>query len=210
VGLPYEDRPVAYPPVLTTLAKDHETNWREAAHAEVVRARDALADRSTFSGPPAARAFGSVYAAAATEYTETLRGIQDDLVTAAQNLALAAAEMRGRDENAGDAFVRLLARWTDPAGFESVRRREESKGSETVVEGSSTLNDLDLQRRHDGTPLSTPDSPTGDGSVPGDAATGAAPTPAADPGGAPTPAAVLGAPPTPAAVLGGTPTGGEG
>ena len=53
----------------------------------------------------------------ATEYTETLRGIQDDLVTAAQNLALAAAEMRSRDENAGDAFVALLARWTDPAGL---------------------------------------------------------------------------------------------
>ena len=88
MGLPPEDQPLRYPPILTTLAKDHETNWREAAHAEVVRARDALADRSTFGGAPAARAFGTVYAAAATEYTETLKGIQDDLVTAARNLAI--------------------------------------------------------------------------------------------------------------------------
>ena len=156
MALPPEDRPVAYPPILTTLAKDHESNWREAAHAEVVRARDALADRSTFGGTPAARAFGAVYAAAATEYTETLRGIQEDLVTAAQNLALAAAEMRTRDENAGDAFVALLARWTDPAGFESVRRQEEAKATDEVVEGSATVTELDRQLRHDGTPLTRP------------------------------------------------------
>ncbi len=149
MALPPEDRPVAYPPILTTLAKDHESNWREAAHAEVVRARDALADRSTFGGTPAARAFGAVYVAAATEYTETLRGIQDDLVTAAQNLALAAAEMRTRDENAGDAFVALLARWTDPAGFESVRRQEEAKTTDEVVQGSAAVTELDLQLRHD-------------------------------------------------------------
>ena len=159
MGLPWEDQPVRYPSVLATLAKDHETNWREAAHAEVVRARDALADRSTFGGPPAARAFGTVYAAAATEYTETLRGIQDDLVTAAQNLALAAAEMRSRDENAGDAFVALLARWTDPAGFESVRLQEQAKGTDEVVQGSATVTALDTQLRHDGTPLTTPADP---------------------------------------------------
>ena len=58
-------------------------------------------------------------------------------MTAAQNLALAAAEMRTRDENAGDAFVALLARWTDPAGFESVRRQEEVKGTDEVVQGSA-------------------------------------------------------------------------
>ena len=52
MGLPWEDQPVRYPPVLATLAKDHETNWREAAHAEVVRARDGLADRSTLRGYP--------------------------------------------------------------------------------------------------------------------------------------------------------------
>jgi hypothetical protein len=160
VGLPPEDRPVRYPPVLTTLAKNHEENWREAAHAEVVRARDGVADRSTFGGTPAARAFGSVYAAAATEYTETLRGIQHDLVTAAQNLALAAAEMRGRDENAGDAFVALLARWTDPSGFESVRLQEQSKGTDEVVQGSRTVTALDTQLRHDGTPLTEPGVPT--------------------------------------------------
>jgi hypothetical protein len=157
VGLPWEDQPVRYPPVLATLAKDHETNWREAAHAEVVRARDGLADRATFGGAPAARAFASVYAAAVAEYTETLRGIQDDLVTAAQNLALAAAEMRSRDENAGDAFVALLARWTDPAGFESVRLQEQARGTDEVVAGSATVTALDTQLRHDGTPLTTTD-----------------------------------------------------
>lgn len=160
MALPPEDQPLRYPPILTTLAKDHESNWREAAHAEVVRARDALADRSTFGGTPAAKAFGTVYAAAATEYTETLKGIQDDLVTAAQNLALAAAEMRSRDENAGDAFVALLARWTDPAGFESVRLQEQAKGTDEVVEGSATVTALDIQLRHDGTPLTTPEAPT--------------------------------------------------
>ena len=159
MGLPPEDQPLRYPPILTTLAKDHETNWRDAAHAEVVRARDALADRSTFGGTPAARAFGTVYAAAATEYTETLKGIQDDLVTAAQNLALAAAEMRSRDENAGDAFVALLARWTDPAGFESVRLQEQAKGTDEVVEGTATVTALEAQLRHDGTPLTTPEGP---------------------------------------------------
>ena len=160
MGLPWEDQPVRYPPVLATLAKDHETNWREAAHAEVVRARDGLADRSTFGGTPAAVAFGSVYAAAVAEYTETLRGIQDDLVTAAQNLALAAAEMRTRDENAGDAFVALLARWTDPAGFESVRRQEEAKATDEVAQGSATVTALDTQLRHDGTPLTETGEPT--------------------------------------------------
>jgi len=149
VGLPPEDQPLRYPPILTTLARDHETNWREAAHAEVVRARDGLANRSTFGGTPAALAFGTVYAAAATEYTETLRGIRDDLVTAAQNLALAAAEMRSRDENAGDAFVALLARWTDPAGFESVRLQEQAKGTDEVVQGSATITALESQLRHD-------------------------------------------------------------
>jgi hypothetical protein len=163
VGLPWEDQPVRYPPVLATLAKDHETNWREAAHAEVVRARDGLADRATFGGTPAARAFASVYAAAVAEYTETLRGIQDDLVTAAQNLALAAAEMRSRDENAGDAFVALLARWTDPAGFESVRRQEEVKGTDEVVQGSATVTALDTQLRHDGTPLTQTGEPADGG-----------------------------------------------
>lgn len=156
MGRPSDDRPVVYPPILTTLAKDHESNWREAAHAEVVRARDALADRSTFAGPPAARAFGTVYAAAAAEYTETLRGIQEDLVTAARNLAVAAEEMRRRDENAGDAFVSLLARWTDPAGFESVRRQEEARQTEEVAQGSAAVTQLDTQLRHDGTPLTVP------------------------------------------------------
>ena len=42
MGLPPEDQPLRYPPILTTLARDHETNWREAAHAEVVRARARL------------------------------------------------------------------------------------------------------------------------------------------------------------------------
>ena len=138
MGHPWDDRPVTYPPVLTTLGRDHESSWREAAHAEVVRARDALADHSTFAGPPAARDFGAVYAQAAEEYTETLCGIQDDLVTAAQNLALAAAEMRARDENAGDAFVALLARWTDPSGFESNRRHDEASQGHQMVGGGDT------------------------------------------------------------------------
>ena len=152
-----QDQPLRYPPVLTTLARDHEASWRETAHAEVVRARDGLARPSTFGGTPAARTFATVYAAAATEYTETLRGIRDDVVTAAQNLALAAAEMRSRDENAGDAFVALLARWTDPAGFESVRLQEQAKHTDEVAEGSATVTALDTQLRHDGTPL-TPGS----------------------------------------------------
>ncbi len=160
MALPPEDQPVRYPPILATLAKDHESTWRDAAHAEVLRARDGLADHATFGGAPAARAFATVYTAAVTEYTETLRGIQDDLVTAARNLALAAAEMRTRDENAGDAFVTLLARWTDPAGFESVRRQEEAKDTDAVVQGSEAVTDLDTQLRHDVVPLTTTDATT--------------------------------------------------
>ena len=68
--------------------------------------------------------------------------------------------MRSRDENAGDAFVALLARWTDPAGFESVRLQEQAKGTDEVVEGSATVTALDIQLRHDGTPLTTPEAPT--------------------------------------------------
>lgn len=143
MALPRDDQPVTYPSVLTTLAKDHEGNWRQAAHAEVVRATGTPVERSSFGGAPAAQAFGAVYAAAATEYTATLRGIQDDLVTVAQNLALAAEEMRSRDENAGDAFVALLARWTNPSGFESNRQQEQAKDTEEVVEGSATLGQLD-------------------------------------------------------------------
>ena len=66
-------------------------------------------------------------------------------MTAAQNLATAAEEMRGRDENAGAAFVTLLARWTDPSGFESQQRQEEARESEESQEGATTLAGLEAE-----------------------------------------------------------------
>jgi hypothetical protein len=53
--------------------------------------------------------------------------------------------------------VALLARWTDPAGFESVRLQEQARGTDAVVAGSATVTALDTELRHDGTPLTTTD-----------------------------------------------------
>ena len=50
-------------------------------------------------------------------------------------------------------------RWTDPAGFESVRLQEQAKGTDEVVQGSAAVTALDTQLRHDGTPLTTPADP---------------------------------------------------
>ena len=136
---PDGDYPISYPPLLSVLGKDREQQWREKAHEQVTRATNSLADRDTFGGTPAARKFASVYTAALTEYTAALKGAQDDLVTAAENLARAAEEIRSRDEDAGAAFVSLLARWTDPEGFESNRRQEEARGSDAAQEGATTM-----------------------------------------------------------------------
>jgi hypothetical protein len=130
---------VTYPPVLAVLARDHEAEWSEKAGDQVARAVGSPADAHTFGPNPSARRFAAVYDAARTEYTATLRGIRADLETAARNLALAAAEMRDRDEHAGEAFVSLLARWTTAEGFESHRRQEESRGSDTVAAGAATM-----------------------------------------------------------------------
>ena len=145
MGDPDDPRPIQYPSVLSILGKDHEQQWREKAHEQVSRANNSLADKATFGGTPGAQKFAAVYAAALTEYTATLRGAQADLVTAAQNLATAAEEMRSRDENAGAAFVTLLARWTDPSGFESQQRQEEARESEESQEGATTLAGLEAE-----------------------------------------------------------------
>lgn len=149
MGFPEGDGPhpgpsttVTYPPVLSVLARDHETEWSEKAGDQVSRAVNSMADSATFGPNPTAAKFAAVYEAAQTEYTATLRGMRSDLVTAAQNLALAAEEMRSRDENAGQAFVTLLARWTTPDGFESQQRQVESRASEEVVAGAATMADL--------------------------------------------------------------------
>lgn len=147
MGRPLDDGPpssttVTYPPVLAVLAKDHETQWSEKAADQVSRAVNSPADQATFGPNPTAAKFAAVYEAALTEYTATLRGIRADLVTAAQNLALAADEMRSRDEHAGQAFVTLLARWATPDGFESQQRQEEARATDEVVAGAATLADL--------------------------------------------------------------------
>lgn len=149
MGHPSQDGPtpgpsgtVSYPAVLAVLAKDHETEWSEKAGDQVSRAVNSLAEPATFGPNPTAKQFAAVYEAARTEYTATLRGIRSDLETAARNLALAAEEMRSRDENAGAAFVTLLARWTTPEGFESHQRQGESRDSDEVVAGAATMADL--------------------------------------------------------------------
>jgi len=151
MGRPSDDQPtpvpspsttVSYPPVLAVLARDHETQWSEKAGDQVSRAVNSLADGATFGPNPTAQRFAAVYEAALTEYTATLRGIRADLVTAAQNLALAADEMRSRDEHAGQAFVTLLARWTTPDGFESHQRQEEARDSDEVVAGAATMAEI--------------------------------------------------------------------
>ncbi len=172
MGDPEDPRPIQYPSVLSILGKDHEQQWREKAHDQVARADNSLADTATFGGTPGAQKFAAVYAAALTEYTATLRGAQADLVTAAQNLATAAEEMRGRDENAGAAFVTLLARWTDPSGFESQQRQEEARESQESQQGATTLAGLEAE---DAAPTGTGPSPTM-----ATGPTGAGPTPDPD------------------------------
>ena len=66
--------------------------------------------------------------------------------------------MRSRDENAGEAFVTLLARWATPEGFESHQRQEEARESDEVVAGAATMADLTAPSEPDATPTGT--SPT--------------------------------------------------
>ncbi|WP_392545084.1 hypothetical protein [Oryzobacter telluris] len=142
MGLPDEDRPIRYPSVLSVLGREHREQWTEKAGDGVTRVDNSLAERSTFGGTPAAQKFASVYEAARTEYEAVLKGAREDLRIAAENLALAAQEMRSRDENAGAAFVTLLSRWTDPNGFESTQRQEEARGTEQGQQGATTMADL--------------------------------------------------------------------
>ncbi|WP_377643584.1 hypothetical protein [Oryzobacter terrae] len=195
MGAPDDPRPIQYPSVLSILGKDHEQQWREKAHEQVSRANNSLAEKATFGGTPGAQKFAAVYAAALTEYTATLRGAQADLVTAAQNLATAAEEMRSRDENAGAAFVTLLARWTDPSGFESQQRQEEARESEESQEGATTLAGLEADDASApaGTgpspDMGTDPAPDSGGPVPdsGGPASGPSPTMATGPTGGPVP-----------------------
>ena len=196
MGFPEGDGPtpgpsstVTYPPVLSVLARDHETQWGETAGDQVTRAVNSLANQSTFGPNPTAQKFAAVYEAAKTEYTATLRGIRTDLQTAAQNLALAAQEMRDRDENAGAAFVTLLSRWTDPQGFDSTQQQEQSRTSDEVVAGAATMADIQAPAPEQGT---DPDATNGDG-TPGtspDMAIG--PTPGPDGDGQPSPTMTTG------------------
>ena len=173
MGHPVDDGPapsttVTYPPVLSVLARDHRSQWQEKAGDQVSRVRSSLAEHATFGPNPTAARFASVYDAARAEYAATLEGIRADLLTAADNLARAAEEMRSRDENAGEAFVGLLARWATPEGFESHRRQEEAERSDEVVAGAATMADLtDPTTPTDPTDPTDPADPT-DSTGPGD------------------------------------------
>lgn len=179
MGFPDEDRPISYPPVLAVLGRDHEQTWREKAHEQVTRADNSLADKATFGGLPAAQTFATVYAAAVAEYTATLRGAQADLVTAAENLARAAEEMRNRDEDAGAAFVTLLGRWTDPEGFQSNQNREEAREGEQAQQGATTMAGLTADDGQGGGPQGGED---GTSPVVATEPTGPAPTMTTDQG----------------------------
>lgn len=139
MGIPREDQPVTYPPVLSTLGKDHESNWRESTHTELNRIEHGMTDLDTFGDIPAAQAFGRVYMAAQRTYEATLRGIQEDLVAAGEAMSVAAAEMRRRDDDAGSSFAVLNARWSDEGGFSSSRRHDEATATEEVREGGREL-----------------------------------------------------------------------
>ena len=156
-----DDGTISYPSVLSILGRDHEQTWREKAHDQVARVNNTMAERSTFGGSAAAQTFASVYGAALAEYTATLRGAQADLVTAAENLARAAEEMRNHDEDAGAAFVTLLGRWADPEGFQSSRNQEQARDSVESQEGATAMAAL----APEGAPTGTGDG--GPGSGPG-------------------------------------------
>lgn len=146
-----DDGQISYPSVLSILGRDHEQSWREKAHEQVARADNTLAERSTFGGSAAAQTFASVYGAALAEYTATLRGARADLVTAAENLARAAEEMRNHDENAGAAFVTLLGRWAAPEGFQSTRNQEQARETEASQQGATTMAGLTTEGAPTGT-----------------------------------------------------------
>lgn len=143
MAYPSEDQPVRYPSVLSTLGKDHETNWRDTTHTELNRIKNGMADADTFGEIPAARAFGRVYVAAQRTYEATMAGIQEDLVAAGEALAKAGAEMRRRDEDAGSSFATLNARWSTDAGFNSSQRHDEATETEEVREGGRELVRID-------------------------------------------------------------------
>ncbi len=156
MGIPREDQPYTYPSVLSTLGKDHETNWRDSTHTELNRIKYGLTDADTFGDIPAARAFGRVYVAAQRTYAATLGGIQEDLVAAGEALAGAAAEMRRRDDDAGSSFAVLNARWSDDGGFSSSRRHDEAADTEEVRDGGR-----ELVRIEEGNAGTAEDQPTG-------------------------------------------------
>ena len=163
MGHPADDGPapsttVTYPPVLSVLARDHRSEWQEKADDQVSRVDNSLAEHATFGPNPTAEKFASVYDAARAEYAATLKGIRADLLTAADNLARAAEEMRSRDEDAGEAFVTLLARWATPEGFESHQRQEQARESDEVVAGAATMADITAPAEPGATPAGT--SPT--------------------------------------------------
>ncbi len=130
-----EDEKIVYPPILETLGKDHEQNWRESAHTELKRVQDSFATRTTFGDIPAAQSFAAVYAAAQHTYAATLRGIQEDLEAAGAALAEAGRQIRARDENAGDSFRTLMTRWSTDDGFSATQRHDQASEDEQVQEG---------------------------------------------------------------------------
>ncbi|MEO5608096.1 MAG: hypothetical protein ABIQ61_08360 [Ornithinibacter sp.] len=145
MAYPSEDQPVRYPPVLSTLGKDHESIWRDTTHTEINRIKNGITDLDTFGDIPAARAFGRVYVAARRTYEATLTGLQEDLVAAGEALANAGAEMSRRDEDAGSAFVALNARWSSDAGFSSSQRHDEATQTEEVRDGARELVRIDQE-----------------------------------------------------------------
>ena len=191
MGHPVDDGPapsttVTYPPVLSVLARDHRSQWQEKAGDQVSRVRGSLAEHATFGPNPTAARFASVYEAARAEYADTVNGIRADLLSAADNLARPADEMRRRDENAGEAFVGLLARWATPEGFESHRRQEEAEQSDEVVAGAATMADLDAP-----IPPSDATDPT-DPTGPTDPTDDTGPTDPTSPGDVPSPTMTTG------------------
>ncbi|WP_404381776.1 hypothetical protein LL946_14350 [Knoellia locipacati] len=154
---------VEYPTeTMTTLANTRQTKWDTDATEGVKKIRDALADKSSFGDLPVLASYGSVFEEVRTIYLETMRGAKADLEAVAQGIRTSAQQMKGRDDQAGAAFVELWQRWEN-GPLESTRNHEQASSTESAQTAAETA---------DAAETSTPGEPGQPGSDGGEIPTG--------------------------------------
>jgi hypothetical protein len=120
------------------LAETRGKNW-EGDSREIRRLlKDATATQASFSDIGSLKEFGKVYLAAREVYLETMLGAAQDLEDAAKGISESAGQMEKRDQNAGDAFIKLRDRW-DASGLAADERYKEASSRREVQQAANTV-----------------------------------------------------------------------